>query len=92
MTENVVLAGEFTDQAAGLIATPLAATVGVIPLLRWMFDAVPAANTPAGAGVQWREARARIKRLTVNQTPLIDGTSGPGPIGDAAYMLTRGCR
>lgn len=86
-----MLAGAFTDRAAGLIATQLAATIDVVPLLHWMFDARRWNSAPAGAAVQWREARAGIKRSTINQTPLIDSTSGPRPIGDAAYTLTWGC-
>jgi hypothetical protein len=75
MSGNRTLAGASVDQAARPIAIAMAATIGVTVPLHWIFDVVPAARTPAYAGIQRRKATKTVDRLATNQTPLAHSAS-----------------
>jgi hypothetical protein len=75
MIRIVTIAGAFVDRAAGLIATPRAATIGVILLLHGFFEVISAASAPAGvAARRLGAASAPVDHSAANQTPLVYST------------------
>jgi hypothetical protein len=97
MSGIATLGSAAVDQAAGSIAIPMVATIGVIVLAHWLFDVVPAANALAGAGNQRRMASATGNRPAANHTPLAHSTfdltwlSNPTRACDTAHPLRREC-
>jgi hypothetical protein len=69
-----MLSGGFVDRAAGLIAAPVAAVFGIMPLLHRIFIVASATSALARADIQRREASTPNDRLTMNQTPLVHST------------------
>jgi hypothetical protein len=70
MSGMATLAGASVDHMTGPIAMPMVATIGVILLVHPIFDVVPAAIAPVGAGAQRRRANTTVNRLATNHAPL----------------------
>jgi hypothetical protein len=75
MSRIVTIASRPGGRAAGLLATPWAAAIGIIFLLRWIFDVVLGPDAPVDAAVLrlgGRRARVdRVARAAGYQTPAV---------------------
>jgi hypothetical protein len=71
MSRIVTIARRSVERVAGLIATPWAATIGIIFLLRWIFDVVPEGAPPDSADQRLVRRCARVDRAAADQTPVV---------------------
>jgi hypothetical protein len=76
MSRIVTIAGRFVESSAGLIATLWAPAIGIIFLLRWIFDVLVPVGAPPDRAAQRLVPRCvRVDQAAADQTPVVHSVS-----------------